>query len=168
VLASTNPVPITSSNRPVAPPGRATGPCGLSWPATPTGAPSGPVDSTPGPSTGGGMGGSATSGRPSAFSMTSSRVATAAGSVRQMTLPSSTDIPIAFWIWAERSVVYVSSSRSAERPESTRSSFQARFAASRIPEHMPCPANGGMRCAASPAIRIRRSRQRSAQRAWNV
>ena len=36
-------------------------------------------------------------------------------------------------------------------PRSTRSSFQARFAASRSPEHMPWPAKGGIWCAASPA-----------------
>ena len=44
----------------------------------------------------------------------------------------------------------LSRSRSPARPRSTRSSFHARFAASRRPEHSPWPRNGGVRWAASP------------------
>ena len=47
-------------------------------------------------------------------------------------------------------------------PRSTRSSFQARFAASRRPEQRPWPRNGGVRWAASPASSTRPSRIRSA------
>ena len=46
--------------------------------------------------------------------------------------------------WGIRSARYVSRSESSERSASTRSSFQARLAASRMPEHMPWPANGGI------------------------
>ena len=61
-----------------------------------------------------------------------------------------------------RSGSIVSSSRAEARPRSTRSSFQARLAASRRPEHSPWPRNGGVRCAASPTSSTRRSRIRSA------
>ena len=41
-------------------------------------------------------------------------------------------------------------------------------AASRKPAHIPWPAKGGIRCAASPAISTRPRRQRSAQQARKV
>ena len=49
----------------------------------------------------------------------------------------------------------LSSNLSDAPHSSTATSFQARLAASRIPVHMPCPRNGGIRCAASPAINRR-------------
>ncbi|SCE38031.1 hypothetical protein GA0115252_14436 [Streptomyces sp. DfronAA-171] len=85
-----------------------------------------------------------------------------------MTLPSSIDIAMACWTCALRSEVYVSSRPASACPSRTSRSFHARLTASRSPEHMPCPAKGGIWCAASPARRSRPSRQRSTQRAWKV
>ena len=77
------------------------------------------------------------------------------GSGTQMTLPSSIENSIAWRALGSRSSWYVSSSASGAWPPRTRSSFQARLAASRMPAHMPCPANGGIWWAASPASSTR-------------
>ena len=66
-----------------------------------------------------------------------SRSAAAWGSSWQRTLPSSIASRITASFCGCRSASTVSSSRSGVRPRSTRSSFQARFAASRSPEHNP-------------------------------
>ena len=67
-----------------------------------------------------------------------------------------------------RSSSYVASNAFPARPVSARSSFHARLDASRIPAHIPWPANGGIWCAASPARNARSTCQVSAMRAANV
>ena len=53
-------------------------------------------------------------------------------------------------------------------PDSTAASFQASWCTSRSPSPSPCPTNGGVRCAASPASSTRPARHRSATCARNV
>ena len=102
-----------------------------------------------------GNGGTSASSGPTVAAIAASRAAASSGSGTQITLPSSIEKPIAPCAWGRRSSSYVSSSASVARPVSTRSSFHARFAASRRPAHIPCPANGGIWWAASPASRTR-------------
>lgn len=69
-------------------------------------------------------------------------------------------------VWPSLGVV-VSSSASPASPSRTNASFHARLAASRTPEHRPCPRNGGIWCAASPARNTRPLRIALAMVAWN-
>ena len=59
-------------------------------------------------------------------------------------LPVSTALATTPVEWGRRSSAYVSSSSSPAMPRSTSVSFQIKLAASRIPEHSPCPKNGGI------------------------
>ena len=49
-----------------------------------------------------------------------------------------------------------------DRRKCTPATFHARFIASRMPAPMPCPMNGGVRCAASPSRKMFPRRHRSA------
>ena len=59
-----------------------------------------------------------------------------------------------------------SKTASGNRPATISASFQQMLNASRMPDCIPCPAHGGIRCAASPTRMTRPSRHRSAVRIW--
>ena len=161
------PVPTTSSKSPVRP-STSTCPCGIGSPAPGPAVPSGRCSTPLTRASSRDRVRARVVRRRSSASMTESRPAAAVRSVSQITVPESIDIRMACCTCAQRSCWYVSSSASSARPRCTRSSFQARLSASRNPELIPCPMNGGITCAASPARMIRPERHRSAEHAWVV
>ena len=88
-----------------------------------------------------------------------SRSAASAGSAMQMTFPSSTEKLMYHFACSRRSFDHSSRRFMPDSPWRTRSRRQTRLTTSRRPAHIPSPAKGGMRWAASPTMRARPARQ---------